>query len=102
MVHLVQIFLPTHINDQQSALAIDREVKLLADEFGGATAFVNSPASGMWTDDDRHHQKDVVILIEIMAPIWDAVWWSAHKRDLELIFDQEKILIRRTACEILE
>ena len=102
-MHLVQLFLPLRDN---GGAAFDRalfdEVRAtLAERFGGSTAFVRSPASGLWEDDDGELERDDVVLLEVMADTLDRAWWHDYRRTLEQRFRQEAILVRALPAETL-
>jgi hypothetical protein len=54
----------------------------LVEWFGGLTAHTRTPADGIWKNDGEH-EKDDIVIIEIMAPSLDEVWWQRFRRTLE-------------------
>lgn len=102
-MHLVQLFLPLYDNQGQPfpKASFDRVRLELADAFGGVTAFVRSPAVGLWEDDAGGVCRDDVVLFEVMVDTLDRAWWDAWRRTLEQRFGQEEILVRASAAERL-
>ncbi len=99
-MHLVQLLLPTHDNQKrlfprQQFEDVRRE---LTERFGGVTAFVRSPAIGLWKenddDDDDDVSRDDVVMFEVMCDELDDSWWSAYRYELEEKFRQEEVLVR--------
>ena len=102
-MHLIQIFLPLQDN-AGTPFPFDRFEHIkhrLTDEFGGVTAFLNSPAEGVWRESPRHFVRDDVVIFEVMTERFDRDWWKAYKKDLESAFEQHEIVIRQLETEIL-
>lgn len=101
-MHLVQILVPVFDNGGER---FPRETfegvrDDLMERFGGLTAFVQSPAQGLWKDArSGTTARDDMILIEVMVEAVDRVWWSAYRRELERIFRQDEIVVRLIGCE---
>lgn len=102
-MHLVELFLPLYDNEGTTfpRALIDQVRGELMEQFGGVTAFVRSPAVGVWEDDDGKVSRDDVILFEVMAGAVDRGWWSQYRHRLEQRFAQDEILIRATRVERL-
>lgn len=101
-MHLVQILIPVFDNTgQRFEQALFEEVRTqLIERFGGLTAFVQSPALGLWKDaESGTTTQDAMILIEVMSDALDQAWWAAYRRDLEGVFRQDEIVIRALACQ---
>lgn len=101
-MHLVQILIPVFDNTgQRFEQALFEEVRTqLIERFGGLTAFVQSPALGLWKDTESGTTtQDAMILIEVMSDTLDQAWWAAYRRDLEGVFRQDEIVIRALACQ---
>lgn len=91
-MNLIQIFLPyTEANGRKD---ISQVRDHLAEKFGGATAFTQAPAEGLWKKDESHVEKDAVVIVEVMTENFDEAWWKAYQQKLEQVFQQEEILIR--------
>lgn len=102
-MHLVQLFLPVYANTGQAfpKASFDRVRVELAEAFGGVTAFVRSPAVGLWESDAGDVCRDDVVLFEVMAEALDRRWWAAYRRTLEQRFYQDEVLVRATSVERL-
>jgi hypothetical protein len=95
-MHLVQILLPVYDNEGE-AFAPQHYVRLraeLADRFGGVTAYTRAPARGVWKDDAGETTRDDIVIFEVMTPELDRSWWSAFRRELEVRFRQENVIVR--------
>ena len=73
----------------------------LAEWCGGVTAYLRSPASGVWKDDRGDLARDEVLMFEVMVETIDRTRWSAYRETLEERFDQDEILMRALACQRL-
>ena len=102
MNHLVQILIPTFDNDGRrfEQHTFEQVRAQLIEHFGGLTAFVQSPALGLWKDaESGTTTRDSMILIGVMTANLDRAWWSDYRARLEQIFRQDEILVRMIACE---
>ena len=101
-MQLVQILIPVFDNaghrfEQELFEAVRAH---LIERFGGLTAFVQSPALGLWKDaESGMTTQDAMILIEVMCDALDHAWWSDYRRSLEKIFRQDEIVVRALACQ---
>jgi hypothetical protein len=99
----IELFLPLHDQEghhfPQDFYADVRA--LLAERFGGVTAFMRSPAIGIWRDDDGIAHRDEIVVFEVMAEQLDTAWWGAYRRQLERRFRQDEVLIRATETKRL-
>jgi hypothetical protein len=102
-VHLVQLFLPLRdpAGHAFEKPLFDEVRATLAERFGGSTAFVRSPAAGLWEDDDGTLERDDVVLLEVLVESLDRAWWREYRRMLERRFRQDEILLRALAVERL-
>jgi hypothetical protein len=101
-MHLIQILIPVFDNQgQRFAQATFEDVRgQLMERFGGLTAFVQSPALGLWKDTQSGATaRDDMILIEVMAETFERDWWTAYRTELEQTFRQDEIVVRAIACE---
>jgi hypothetical protein len=100
---LLQILLPLYDNDGKAypKALLDRVRSELADAFGGVTAFVRSPAVGLWEDESGKVQRDDLVLFEIITGELDRNWWRHYRHDLQDRFRQQSILVRATDVEML-
>src|SRR2546423_14402412 len=93
-MYLIQLLLPVHDNDGQ---AFDHSVfdavrRELTERFGGVTAFLRSPAVGLWKESPGDLTRDDVVMFEVMCPELDPEWWSSYRKELETIFRQEELV----------
>lgn len=102
-MHLVQLFLPVYDNHGRRfpKPLFDRVRAELTGAFGGVTAFVRSPAVGLWQDETGEVCRDDVVLFEVMADALDRAWWAAYRRTLGERFAQDDVLIRVSTVERL-
>jgi hypothetical protein len=103
---LIQLLLPTTLSNEASsqdaikALAENR--RELADAFDGLTAYVRSPAKGVWTAPDGHTEHDDVVMVEIVTERFDRSWWRAYAADLAKRFRQKTIHVRAMSIDLLD
>lgn len=102
-MYLVQFMLP--LRDNEGAPfprpAFDQVRDELAGQFGGVTAFLRSPAEGVWKDDGEGLVRDEVVIYEVMTEDLDRPWWRTYRATLASRFRQEEVLVRATAVERL-
>jgi hypothetical protein len=94
-MHLVQLLLPLHDNEGRpfSASYFTQVRRDLTDRFGGVTAFVRSPAVGLWKESADETNRDEVVMFEVLAPQLDPNWWSLYRKQLQNKFRQDEVLI---------
>lgn len=94
-MYLVQFLLPLHDNNQQKfPVAYLQEVRqTLVDRFGGVTAFLRSPAVGLWKEGDDNVSRDEVVMFEVVSADLDQAWWQEFRQKLERRFSQKELLI---------
>lgn len=101
---LIQLLLPTAVGaarrDATALLADTR--RELADEFKGITAYVRSPAKGLWTSPDGRTEADDVVMMEIVAQTFNRQWWRHYAARLAARFDQETIHVRALPMTLLD
>jgi hypothetical protein len=95
---LVQLLLPTSGVESTTALADTR--RELADRFAGVTAYLRSPAKGLWTAPDGRVEHDDVVMVEVVAASFDRAWWRTYASTLAQRFQQEAIHIRAMPVEM--
>lgn len=101
-MYLVQILVPVFDNSGQKfdQGTFDGVRAQLMQRFGGLTAFVQSPAMGLWKDTESGATAhDDMILIEVMVDDLDRDWWTAYRASLEDTFRQQEIVVRAIAFE---
>jgi hypothetical protein len=102
-MHLVQILLPLFDNDgkrfTEAPFAAVREE--LTHRFGGVTAFMRSPATGLWKTSGGAVDRDEIVTVEVMVDTLDRTWWSAYRAQLADAFGQDELVIRAMPLEKL-
>ena len=100
---LVQILLPAR--DNQGEVFSDdlfREVReMLVQRFGGVTAYLQSPAQGVWRNEEKETSRDEIFLVEVMTNAIEHVWWANYRQELEAIFRQQQLVIRAHEVRLL-
>lgn len=101
---LIQLLLP--LTDNQGVPFaredFDRVRGELIDRFGGVTAFLQSPARGVWKNEaDGRTDKDQLVLVEVMTQELNQAWWHAYRKELETRFRQESIVVRALGAQAL-
>ena len=99
--HLIQILLPIHFCDGSNVPAeLFWQVRAeLTERFGGVTAYSRSPATGLWKRTEAEIERDQVIMIEVVADVFDREWWSQYRERLEQRFGQEEVHARALTVE---
>ena len=103
IAQLVQFYLPVYDNAGKPfpKSAFGQVRAELTERFGGVTAYLRSPAVGAWEDDDGDVQRDDVLLFEVVDEAFDRAWWRGYRVGLCQRFDQEEVLVRAFAVELL-
>jgi hypothetical protein len=102
-VVLIQILLPT--TGTRSPLTDDVFAKTraeLVEAFKGVTAYLRSPAQGMWTSPEGEREQDTVVMVEVVTERFDRAWWRAYTKQLAERFAQEEIHLRALPIEMLD
>jgi hypothetical protein len=94
---LVQIFLP--LQDNRGKPIAERHFKGLAEElserFGGLTAYIRAPATGLWKKQQNARMlRDEIVIYEVIIGRLDRRWWRQKRQALQQTFRQQEILIR--------
>jgi hypothetical protein len=94
-MHLVQLLIPLHDNHKQAfpTAYFNKVREDLKNYFGGVTAFVRSPAVGLWKETAEDTNRDEVILFEVLTEQLDKAWWADYREQLQERFQQEEILV---------
>ena len=102
-VHLVQVLLPLVDDAGQrfGEAAFDAVREELTHRFGGVTAFMRSPAVGLWKSPSGQVDRDEVVTVEVMVDTLDRDWWRAYRDQLARAFRQEELVVRALAIEKL-
>jgi len=95
-VHLVQLLLPLRDNDGVPFPRADFEqVRVeLTERYGGVTAYLRSPASGVWRDEGGEEARDEVVMVEVMVGKLQRQSWAEYRRVLERRFRQAELVVR--------
>jgi len=103
---LIQLLLPTVFpgeaaaRDATAALADTREE--LAEIFEGLTAYLRSPAKGVWTAPDGRTEHDDVVMVEVVTDRFDRAWWRTYAVKLAERFRQDSIHVRALEIQLLD
>ena len=99
---LIQLLLPTSGASNPEAVALLSETRReLAERFTGVTAYLRSPAKGLWTAPDGQIEHDDVVMVEVVADTLDRAWWRTYAATLAKRFRQESIHLRAIPVELL-
>ena len=95
-MHLVQILLPLYRRGGRRfpRAMNDRVRQELTERFGGLTAYVRSPAKGVWKEEKGRTVHDDIAVYEVMVTRLDRAWWSKYREELRERFSQEDLVIR--------
>jgi hypothetical protein len=102
-MYLVEIFLPLNLNDgtKQPVERFARVHEELIERFGGVTAFMRSPAKGVWQLEENERAEDEIVIYEVMSESVDQLWWQTYKREIEQRFQQQELLIRTSRVDLI-
>ena len=93
-MYLIHVLLPIHDNEKRP-LPVERFNAVrteLTHQFGGVTAFLRAPATGLWEQGEGIN-RDEIVTFEILAENIDKDWWRAYRIELQQVFKQKEILI---------
>jgi len=101
-MRLVRFYLPLRDNAGEAFpaemfRAIETE---LSGRFGGVTAHLESPASGLWRHGGEMHADDVVIF-EGLSSEAERDWWSTYRDRLARDFRQKAVLMLLQPVEVV-
>ena len=102
-MHLVQILLTLYDNGGHPFPATEygRVRDELAERFGGITAYVRSPAEGLWRETPRSTIRDDIVIYEVMTEVLDRPWWHGYREQLAIRFRQDMLIMRVSEVELL-
>jgi hypothetical protein len=102
-MYLFEIFLPLTLNDgtKQPVERFARVREELVERFGGVTAFIRSPAKGVWQLEENERAEDEIVIYEVMSESVDQLWWQTYKREIEQRFQQQELLIRTSRVDLI-
>jgi hypothetical protein len=100
---LIQLLLPTSGAVRADGLAPLAETRReLAERFSGLTAYLRSPAKGLWTAPDGHTEQDDVVMVEVVTDTFDRTWWRTYAATLAARFGQASIHLRAVPVDMLD
>ena len=103
---LIQLLLPTAFPGgaaaQDATAAVAETRGELANIFDGLTAYVRSPAKGVWTAPDGHTEQDDVVMVEVVTDRFDRAWWRTYAVTLAERFRQDSIHVRALEIQLLD
>lgn len=100
---LIQILLPiAHTTAGASDPQLAETARELGDAFGGLTAYVRSPAKGLWTSPRGRPEEDDVMMVEVVTHRFDRAWWKTYAAMLAGRFSQDVIHVRALPIELLD
>jgi hypothetical protein len=97
---LIQLLLPTGGSGDPATTALAETRRELVDRFKGVTAYVRSPAKGLWTAPDGHTEADDVVMVEVVTDRFDRAWWQTYSATLAQRFAQDTIHVRALPVEM--
>lgn len=62
---LIQLLLPTRTERGEATKALEQTRGELAARFRGVTAYLRSPAKGLWTSPEGQTEADDVVMVEV-------------------------------------
>ena len=94
-MYLIQLLLPLHDNDKQPfpIQHFDTVRRTLTERFGGVTAFLRSPAVGLWKEGADELTHDEVVMFEVLSSDLDHAWWARYRIELQDKFLQDELLV---------
>ena len=101
-MQLIQILLPRTDNSGRpfGREAFDQVKNELAKHFDGVTAYLQSPAEGVWREGEQSNEDDIIIF-EVMAERVELSDWRERRAELERRFRQDKVIIRYMAMALV-
>jgi len=95
-MYLVQLLLPLLDGEGRpfARALFDELAEELTQRFGGLTAYTRAPATGIWEEQPGHTVRDQVVVYEVMTDQLETAWWAAFRRQLEVRFAQEELVVR--------
>ena len=102
-MYLIQLLLPLRDNEGKPfpRHEFERVRFELTERHGGVTAYLRSPASGVWKDVEGAVAQDEVVMVEVIVETLDRAWWSRYRRELEGRFRQREVMVRALEGERL-
>lgn len=103
-MYLIQLLLPASSNEPCDAAGdpVAETRRELVEAFGGLTAYLRTPAQGVWTSPAGGREHDDMVMVEVVAPRFDRAWWREYTGRLARRFAQEAIHVRALQVEVLD
>lgn len=100
---LIQILLPLNDNSGTpfSHLQYERVRDELTELFGGVTAYLRSPAQGLWKERGTLAIQDDIVIYEVMTDNLDREWWRRYREKLTIDFRQDLLIMRVNEVQLL-
>jgi hypothetical protein len=73
----------------------------LAHRFGGVTAYMRSPATGLWKTGAGDVDRDEVVTVEVMVDDLNEAWWREYALRLAQAFRQQEVVVRAIVIQPL-
>jgi hypothetical protein len=104
MVYLIQLLLPAIVGPGDAAASdpVTETRRELTEAFGGLTAYLRTPAVGVWTSPEGGRAQDEVVMVEVVAERFDRAWWRDYTQRLARRFAQDAIHLRALQVEMLD
>ncbi len=98
-MYLVEFLLPVFDNEGAHFPkdAFERVRRELTEKFGGVTAFMQSPAMGLWEDEAGEVRHDDLVGFEVMTDALEREWWRGYREQLTTRFRQREIVMRASS-----
>jgi hypothetical protein len=91
---LIQLLLPTKSEPVDGITPLGQTRRELLERFSGVTAYLRSPAKGLWTSSEGQIEADDVVMVEVVTSTFDRRWWREYAATLATRFGQEAIHVR--------
>jgi hypothetical protein len=101
---LIELLLPLYDNRGQEIdhAHYGQVANELSERFGGLTAHTRAPARGLWKPSQHENtRRDDIVIFEVMTDSVDVAWWAAYRRELEVRFRQDQVVIRAIQVDLL-
>ncbi|MGQ0732833.1 MAG: hypothetical protein ACT4QD_04170, partial [Acidobacteriota bacterium] len=100
---LIQLLLPTSgVAGAEAVAPLADTRRELAERFNGLTAYLRSPAKGLWTAPDGHTEQDDVVMVDVVTDTFDRPWWRTYAVTLAERFGQDTIHVRAVPVDMLD
>jgi hypothetical protein len=100
---LIQLLLPvpTSATGAEADERVAQTRHELVEAFGGITAYLRTPAHGVWTAPDGARERDAVVMVEIVTERFDRAWWHRYASAVAARFQQDAIHVRAVSVDVL-